>query len=363
MRIELNKTPEQAELLRALGSKDPKVSSEAASALAGYIGPIIQEVIQQASTTGLIYRDLNFNEDDNPSLPLDLYYDKDVGYIQTWSQQIAGGLPTSEVQGGKEMKISTFKINSAVSFLKKYARRARFDVLNSALGRMSQDVLIKQEINGWSVVLKALAEAATKGQDHIISSTTAGRFQIDDLNRLMTLVKRINQSFADGTAVNVGARRLTDIVVSPEVIQDIRAFAYNPLNTTATPDTAESTALGLPDSIRTQIYNSAGITSIYNVNVIELSEFGVGQKFNTLFDGFYNGSSPTFNGSTQEIIVGLDMSRDSFVRAIATQEGNATFVVQPDDQFVAREDKTGFYGEQEVGYVCIDARAIFGIVK
>jgi hypothetical protein len=33
----------------------------------------------------------------------------------------------------------------------------------------------------------------------------------------------------------------------------------------------------------------------------------------------------------------------------------------PDDQFVARSEKIGFYGSLEEGRVCIDSRAVAGI--
>ena len=42
-------------------------------------------------------------------------------------------------------------------------------------------------------------------------------------------------------------------------------------------------------------------------------------------------------------------------------DGGGTFTALPDDQFVARQEKTGFYGYLEEGRVCIDARAVVGI--
>ena len=57
-----------------------------------------------------------------------------------------------------------------------------------------------------------------------------------------------------------------------------------------------------------------------------------------------------------------DLGREAFIRPVARQaEGGATFTALPDDQFVARQEKTGFYGYLEEGRVCIDARAIVGI--
>jgi len=51
------------------------------------------------------------------------------------------------------------------------------------------------------------------------------------------------------------------------------------------------------------------------------------------------------------------------IRAVATSsETGSQFNVQPDDQFLQRTDKAGFYGSLEEGRICIDARALSGII-
>ena len=62
--IKLKNTPEQVELVKAIGSRDPAVSRPAAEAYAAAIGPVIKEVLLQAGTASLIYKDYEFNEDD-----------------------------------------------------------------------------------------------------------------------------------------------------------------------------------------------------------------------------------------------------------------------------------------------------------
>ena len=130
-------------------------AAEAGSAFAAFIGPVISKVIATAGTASLVFSDVEYDEDDSPSYPLDLYYNENEGYVTTWSQNLAGGMPTSQVEGVKEMKIATYRLDSAISFMKKYARKSRLDVISKALERMAQEVLIKQERNAWSVVLKA----------------------------------------------------------------------------------------------------------------------------------------------------------------------------------------------------------------
>ncbi|MEK6880850.1 MAG: hypothetical protein AABY22_14620 [Nanoarchaeota archaeon] len=120
MKISFDRKPEQIELIKAVGSNDKDKSMKALEILAGFITPIIQTVIKQAGSASMIYRDLEFDEDDSPSIPLDLFFNENTEeYITTWSQQIAGGLPTSQIEGVSEMKIATYRLDSAVSWLKK----------------------------------------------------------------------------------------------------------------------------------------------------------------------------------------------------------------------------------------------------
>ena len=111
---------------------------------------------------------------------------------------------------------------------------------------------------------------------------------------------------------------------------------------------------------------------IFGIVLHELLELGVGKKYNTLVSEFIAAASSgtgigpaagNWNDGTDEMLVGIDASRDAFIRPVARQdEGGATFTALPDDQFVARQEKTGFYGYLEEGRVCIDSRAVVGLV-
>jgi hypothetical protein len=356
MKLKLKNTAEQIELVKAMGSRDNAVAAEANQAFAAFLGPVVAKVLMQAATASAIYTDLPYDEDDRPSIPLDLWFDGGEGYVTTWSQNVAGGLPTSTVEGFSEMKVATYRLDSAVSFLKRYARRGRLDVVSKAVERMANEVLVKQERNAWAVALKTLAESGNV----LNTDETTVTFTLDILNRLMTQVKRINRSYAGGTTTD--AYGLTDIFVSPEVKEDIRSFAYQPVSVTTTANAlpTNNVLTNLPDSVREDIYRNAGTQEIYGVSIHDLIELGAGQKYNTLFAEFYTG---TFTASSDELIVGLDLTKDAFVRPVARQaESGGTFTALPDDQFAARSEKIGFYGSLEEGRACVDSRAVHGVV-
>ena len=368
MKITLKNTPEQIELVKAMASRNRDVAYEAQTALAEFIGPVLAEVINQAPALSNLFTTLQYNADDNPSIPLDLYYDiSDEDYVQVYSQSRAGGLPTSEVHPtASELKIATYSLDSAVSFDRRYAAKSRMDVVAKTMTRVAQEILLKQNTISANVVLKALADATTNNKDHIISAQTADRFTLADLNAVMTRSKRILTSFVGGTPDARQGRGMTDIIVSPEIVEELRSIAYNPINTKAAPGAASNSNVQTADVIAEEAYRAAGAPSFYGINVIELNEMGADSKFNDLFGNFAsNGSTTaqTFNKANDEIVVGIDRSRESLVRPVAVDaEAGGEFNLIADDQYSIRQSKIGYFGSLEEGRVVLDNRALVGVI-
>jgi len=371
MKITLKRTEEQVELIKAMASKNRDVAYEAQVALAEFIGPVLAKVINQAPTLSNLFSNFAFSADESPSIPMDLYYDiTDEDYVTVWSQAVPGGLPTNTVTPiGGEMKFTTYRLDSAVDFDKRYAQRSRMDVVSKSFTRVAQEILMKQERNSASLILGALAEASTKGKDHIIeaenqgTANTNGRLILDDFNKLLTLGKRINTAWTGGTPEGgIGGRGVTDLIVSPEIVQGLREMAYNPINT----NSPAGTDIPATDSMREAIYSNAGIPEFYGINIMELQEMGKGQRFNELFAAYAsNGSvtAKTFAKANNEIVIGLDKRVESLLRAVATDsETGSEFSLVADDQYSVRQSKIGYYGSVEEGRMILDNRALFGII-
>jgi hypothetical protein len=248
--------------------------------------------------------------------------------------------------------------------------------------------MLKQERTSANLVMTALANAST-GNDttaannlHTFRAAAAGRFVLNDLNKLFTKIKRINASFVGGTPS--GARRgLTDLIVSPEIIEEIRGMAYNPINTKASiagtassSNSAGNAPITATDEIRNQLFNQAGLPEFFGVSIMEILEFGVGKKFTTIFDTVagstayadnyaVNANSGTAQAflATEQIIVGLDRSRDSLIRAVAVDaDSGSEFNLVADDQYTLRQGKIGYYGSLEEGRMVLDNRALVGLI-
>ena len=144
---------------------------------------------------------------------------------------------------------------------------------------------------------------------------------------------------------------------------------YNPINTRGS-----NTDIPATDELRNQVYNSAGIPEFYGISIMEINELGAAQKFNDIFDAAAGSSTFTkadggeadvFDGAANkdEIIVGLDRSRDSLVRAVALdEESGGEFNLVADDQYSIRQNKIGYYGSLEEGRMVLDDRALVGLI-
>jgi len=377
MKITFDYTPEQIELVKAMASKDRNISYEAQAALAVLISPMLAKVINQAPVLSNLFTDIRYNADDNVSIPLDLYYDvTDEDYVEVWSQTQAGGLASSQVLPTmSEMKLATYNMETAVSFDRKYAAKSRLDVVAKTFTRVVQEILLKQNRVSANIIMNSLANASTGGVKHVQFANAANNFVLADLNELLTLAKRILTSWYGGTPESRG-KGITDLIVSPEIVEKIRSMAYNPINTTTGPAGGSgSDGIVAPDELRMNIFRNAGIPEFYGISIMEFNEFGVGQAFNTVFDTAAasttytraDGTAATGGGftaatfsATDEILVGIDRTRDSLLRAVAVDEDDGTFALSVDDQWSVRAGKIGWWGGLEEGRVCIDDRALVG---
>ena len=373
MKITLKRTPEQIELVKAMASRNRTVAYEAQVALAEFIGPVLAEVINNAPTISNLFTSLQFNADDNPSIPLDLYYDiNDEDYVKVYSQSHAGGLPTNQVlPTASELKVATYSLDTAVSFDRRYAAKSRMDVVSKTFTRVAQEILAKQETTSASLVMGSLADAETNSTKHVRASSTATgkRFLLDDINKMMTLSKRINGSFLGGTPAAGQARGITDLIVSPEVVEELRSMAYNPINTKGSPaGGTASDGIAATDELRNAVYNSAGLPEFYGISIMEILELGVGKKFTSLFSTAagstdYGAAGDGQWDTTDDIVVGLDRSRESLIRAVAVDaDSGGEFNLIADDQYSIRQQKIGYFGSLEEGRMVLDDRALVGTI-
>jgi hypothetical protein len=251
--------------------------------------------------------------------------------------------------------------------------------VGKTFARVAQEILLKQERTSASLLMTSLAGATIKTSPadsfHVFWNEIGSNFLLADVNNLFTMAKRINSSWIAGTATT-RTKGITDIVCSPEIVAQIRAMAYNPVNTRdtdGTPITAADYPIAAPESVRDELWRNVGLNSFMGLNILEYNEMGVGEKFNTLFATAAVGNQYTqFDGtahagefvdSTDQIVVGVDRSRDSLIRAVATDaDSGSEFTLLADDQYSIRQNKIGYFGSVEEGRVVLDNRVLMGVI-
>ena len=360
MKITLKRTEEQVELVKAMASRNREVAYEAQMALAEFIGPVLAEVVNQAPTLSNLFTNFQFNDMDSPSIPLDLYYDVTApDYVKVYSTSVPGGLPTNTVTPtASEMKFTTYRLDSAVDFDKRYAAKSRLDVVGKSFTRIAQEILLRQESTSANLILGALFAASTNGVAHT-NTANGNTLILDDFNQLLTKAKRINTAWTGGTPEG-RIKGITDMIMSPEAVEGLRSMAYNPINTkgTAVSPTANAVADGpiaATDEMRNAIYQNAGIPEFYGISIMEINELGAGQKFTNVWNGLSGGSDA-------DLVIGLDRTRESLFRAVALDsETGSEFTLLADDQYSIRQQKIGYYGSLEEGRMILDDRVLTGI--
>jgi hypothetical protein len=185
-----------------------------------------------------------------------------------------------------------------------------------------------------------------------------------DFNTMMTKYRRIVSSWVGGTPVGVNSK-ITDLFGSPEWMAQIRSMAYNPVNTrSGSTATSGATSLAATDEVRNRIFNSAGLPSLFDVDLHEYNELGVGQIYNNVFASYATGTyegygqtgSATFNSATEQAVIGLNLDWQALISLTQTDLGGAQWSLSADDQFPNRADKIGWFGEQSSGFLSVDNR-------
>jgi hypothetical protein len=227
---------------------------------------------------------------------------------------------------------------------------------------MAQEILLQQENASATLIFGSIADA---GASRKMTSTGVGVFTLDDFNRLLTQAKRNNPSWSGGSPER--SRGVSDLIVSPEVVQSLREMAYNPVNTRNSSVSIDVTDAGTgktmvpvpggagiaaTDQMRNSLFSQAGLPEFYGISIMEIYEFGAGQKYTKVAKAL------TSHGRADQVLA-LDRSRDAMLRAVAVDaESGSTLTVSADDQYVGRSKKIGFYAELEEGRTVINDKAI-----
>lgn len=377
VKVQFENSPEQAELIKLMGSQSPTQSKEALAAFVTLVGPILNQVLLQANTTDGFFRTLTFRDGENPFLALEPYADTQDSQFAVWSAGMPGGLPTNLIYRPTDVvPFLMRRLDSAVSYYKnRLGDGGGINYVAAGLQRMAQEIMLLDQNDAWLTMLSAIGGTNT---GNLVTSVDGIHFTLSDWNKALTKFRRLNKSWVGGTPVGASVRP-TDVYLSPGIMETIRSFAFQPVNTLAPNNIAAGATTGavsLPDADRQALFSGGGASSFFGVVLHELLELE--GSYNTILqnaiaspnsissvnivDG--SGSKNLSSAGITNTIVFVDRTRDFAFKAVRVggQDNSQTFNLIEDDQFNVRSGKVGMFGYMESGRIITDLRGVLAMI-
>jgi hypothetical protein len=321
-------TPEMNQLLVKAGSMNRDESLVATAEIAKALELPLRKGVLDGDITSGIFEPVRLQTGASSEWPLDFLAPGTEKNFVAYTIPNHGRIPERHVEGDYVM-IPMYEIGGSIDMLLKYARDARWDVVNRAMTVLRSQFTQKINDDAWQTIL-----AAGVDRNIIVYDADANSGQFT--KRLVSLAKTIMRRNSGGNSASTNRGQLTDLFLSPEAVEDIRNWGIDQVD----------------EVTRREIYvaGDGSINRVFSVNLHDLDELGEGQAYQLFYTNQLSGTLPS--GDT-EIAVGLDLSKnDCFVMPI--REGLQIF----EDDTLHRSRRMGWYGWSEHGFAALDGRRV-----
>jgi len=336
-----NYDPAVVQALQATAASDSETRLAAQQAFAAELQMPLRQGIFDRDNLGGIYEKQVLAPGAQANYPLDFVRPGDEDDFIAWALPKQGRLPERHIEGD-EMWVPTFEIGNSIDWSLKYAKEARFDVIMRAIRVYEAGFVRKINSDGWRTLL-----TAADGRGLVVTANGAAPFTGSTLTPTSAggqftkeLVSRMRTAMTRGAGGNGNSGRLTDMYLSLEAMEDVRAWDVDEID----------------EFTRREIFvnREYGLASIYGVVMHEMTEFGEGQEYEEFLETTLARAHQTVASVTlREFCIGLDLSTmDSFVQPI--REELQTY----EDPALYRERRAGIYGWMEHGFAVLDNRRV-----
>ena len=336
-----NYSAEVVQALQATAANDTDTRLAAQQAFAAELQTPIRQGVFDRDNLGGIYEKQVLAPGAQANYPLDFVNPGDEDDFIAFALPKQGRLPERHVEGD-ELWVPTFEIGNSIDWSLKYAKEARFDVIMRAIRVYEAGFVRKINSDGWRTLL-----TAADGRGTVVTANGGAPFTGSTLTPTAAggqftkeLVSRMRTAMTRGAGGNGNSGRLTDLYLSLEAMEDVRAWDVDEID----------------EFTRREIFvnREYGLASIYGVVLHEMTEFGEGQEYEVFLTGTLARAHQTVASVTlREFCIGLDLSTmDSFVQPI--REELQTY----EDPALYRERRAGIYGWMEHGFAVLDNRRV-----
>lgn len=321
LKAEINAT-----LVKA-GSADYNEAIPAQRAIAAAITTPLREAVFSGDIVTDLFAKESYDESQGvPEYPIDLIVPGTEGEYTAFTMPDHGRIPSRKVESDRVF-VNTFRIANGIECNRSFLRRANWNVIQRMVQILEAGFVKKINDDGWHTIL-----AAAAARNILVFDADAAQGQFTP--RLVTLAKTIMRRNGGGNSTSINRGKLTHLYVSPEAKDDVRHWALNLV----------------PDAVRAQIFYSGDneTMKLFDVEIRDIDELGVGQEYQTYFTGTLGKSLAT---SDDELVVGFDKAHnDSFVMPVTKE------LELFEDNTLHREGLFGMYGDAYMGFAALDLR-------
>ena len=314
-------TPEMNELLVRAGSLKKEESLSATAELAKALELPLRKGVMSGNILDGIFEAIRLEAGATAEFPLDFLAPGTEKDFVAYTIPNHGRIPERHVEGDYVM-VPTYDVGASIDWLLKYARDARWDVVESQFTKKMND-------DGWHTIVSA-------GVDRNLLVFDGDAANAAFSKRLVSLMKTVMRRNGGGNSSSINRGQLTDLFLSPEGIEDIRNWGVDEVD---------------PVTRRELITQDGGLLlRIFQVNLHDLDELGEGQEYQNYYTSDLGGTMPA---GDVEIVVGLDLrNTDSFVMPVRAD------VQIFEDDTLHRQRRAGLYGWAEHGFAVLDNRRV-----
>jgi hypothetical protein len=346
----------QVELLKATAAMHTPEGYRAYRAFAASLtGPILKAVEEQSYMRQL-FTTIRLAPGQQPTFPIADDFDSPI-----WILPSLGYVAQDTMElGAEEVTIPIFTIQAAKNWMLKYAEEGRVDIVTKSQQAVANAITSYEEEAGWRTIIPA-ATSAFDGAGILpprpapiyemeAGDASAGYFSKEIINRMIVGMQRMG-------------RNLQTLWISPEDMADIREYTDTDVDPLTRRDIFQAAGLGSIWGVNFRVVNALGVRGKFNIND-KTSEYGpfrgdANNHFNdyAITHGNITDENGTLTTAGETQIYGFDNSDISLIMMIR-EEYQAH-----DDPTLHRRQQQGFYGWAKFGMACLDARFIqIGII-
>lgn len=325
---------EYAALLARCGSKDKNVALASQVEFAQMVANVLRGGVLVGDIVRMLYTQYRLGAGEHYlEFPLDILAPGEEDEYIAYTQPGTGRIADRHIEGDF-VRVPTYKLASAIDWDLKFVENANYLVMNRIMEIFQAGFVKKINDDGFMTLISAAADRNILVYD---ADANAGQFT----KRAVSLTKVAMKRNGGGNSASMKRSKLTDIMGSPEMGEDVRNWGIDQLD----------------DQSRHNVYVATDgdrvLTQVFGVNLHELDEFGEGQIYQSFFTDQLGAS---LQASDVELAIGLDLSNNQdFVMPIKQD------VQVYNDETQHRAQRQGIYGWAEVGFAVLDSRRVIAI--